>query len=121
MKHLLFLLFLLCANTTFAQSEKVPVLKSNTFLLDIKEGGFLYEKTWTMVNDGSIDVFVTNPFDGTKQVTFYSDIDSLSFTVKPNQKYNFIILLNGNEQVSTQISTFTNEKPSLPLKTNDKK
>jgi hypothetical protein len=115
MKHFLFFLFLLCANTAFAQSEKLPILKTNSFLLDVKEGDFLYKKTWVMTNDGNIDVFVTNPIETTRNIVFYSDIDSISFVVKPNQKYDFIILLN-QERAYTRISSFTNETPSLPLK-----
>lgn len=62
-----------------------------------------------------MDVFVTNPFKKQKTVTFYSDVDSLSFKVKPNKKYNFTILINGKE-AKTQINTYLNLSPSLEPK-----
>lgn len=112
MKFLLTLL-LVCPNLVFAQ--KTPILNSNTELISIKEGKSLYKNIWKVNPNDEMDVFVTNPFEKQKTVTFYSDIDSLSFKVKPNKKYNFIIRLN-DKVAKTQINTSRNLSPSLEPK-----
>lgn len=112
MKFLLTLL-LICPILVFAQ--KTPILNSNTELISIKEGKSLYKNIWKVNPNDETDVFVTNPFEKQKTVTFYSDIDSLSFKVKPNKKYNFIIRLNDKE-AKTQINTSANLPPSLEPK-----
>ena len=109
----IFLTILFCPSILFAQ--KTPVLNSNTELITIKEGKLLYKNIWKANPDYEIDVFVTNPFKNQKTVTFYSDVDTLSFKVKPNKKYNFTILLNGKE-AKIQINTSLNLSPSLELK-----
>ena len=109
----LILVILVCPFAVFAQ--KTPVLNSNTKLISIKEGKSLYENIWEANPNYELDVFVTNPFKKQKTVTFYSDVDSLSFKVKPNKKYNFAILINGKE-AKTQINTNLNLSPSLEPK-----
>lgn len=99
----------------FSFSQKVLVLNSNTEFLTIKEGKSVYENIWNVNPEYETDVFVTNPFDKQKVVTFYSDIDSLSFKVKPNKKYNFVVLLNG-KKAKTQINTGLELKPTLTPK-----
>jgi hypothetical membrane protein len=43
-----------------------------------------------------------------KKVTFTTNIDSISFNVKPGTKYNFIIILNDTISCYTQIRTLSN-------------
>lgn len=97
-------------------SKKLPILKTNQTLISITEGNSDHKDAWTISPEVKLDVFVSNPFVGTKKITFYSDIDSISFTVKPNKKYDFIILLNGKDKAYTQISTDSKQIPSLESK-----
>lgn len=107
------LAILLCPIFAFAQ--KTPVLKTNTEFITIKEGQSVYKNIWKVNPNDELDIFVTNPFEKQNTVIFYSDIDSLSFKIKPNKKYNFTILFNGKE-AKTQINTSTNLPPSLEPK-----
>ena len=91
-----FLFFTLSAPNASAQ-KKLLILKTNTTSISIKEDSSFYKDTWTVSPEVKLDVFVTNHFLKSKKITFYSDIDSLSFDVKPNRKYDFIILLNGKD------------------------
>ena len=88
---------------TFCQNT-LPILKANSQVISIKEGDYFFKNDWGASSEIKLDKYITNKFDGEKEVTFYSDIDSLSFTVKPNKEYNFIILLNGKDTAYTQIS-----------------
>jgi predicted aspartyl protease len=110
-----FLLITLSTQIVCGQN-KLRILETNKTSIDIKEGDFLYKDAWTLSPQIKPDVFVTNTFTGTKKITFYSDIDSISFDVKPNKKYDFIILLNGKEKAHTQINTNNAENPSLEPK-----
>ena len=110
-----FLLLTITTQFVYAQ-KKLPTLKTNKNSINIKEGNSEYKDIWTISPEVNPDVFVTNPFFGTKKIMFYSDIDSISFTVKPNRKYDFIILLNGKDKAYTQISTDSKGKPSLEPK-----
>ena len=106
------LLLLLVTPQLFAQ-KKVPVLRTNSTNISIKEGDFLYKDVWHISPEAKPDVFVTNHFSGTKKVTFYSELDSITFTVKPNRKYDFIVLQNGKDTAYTQINTSQKEKATL--------
>ena len=110
-----FLLVTITTQFVYAQ-KKLPILKTNKNSINIKEGNSEYKDIWTISPEVNPDIFVTNPFSGTKIITFYSDIDTISFTVKPNKKYNFIILVNGKDKAYTQINTDSKEKPSLEPK-----
>lgn len=94
---LLFVLFLI-GQSLLAQ-QKLPVIKANSIKVDIKEGKNFKKGTWTIVPEAKPDIYMTS---GNK-VTFYTDIDSISFRVKPGHEYNFIILLNGKDSAYTQI------------------
>ena len=110
-----FLLLIITTQLVFSQ-QKLPVLKTNNTLISIKEGRSYYKDVWTISPEVKLDIFVTNSFVGNKKITFYSEIDSISFSVKPNKKYNFIISLNGKDKAYTQISTDNKQKPTLAPK-----
>lgn len=110
-----FLVLVITTQFVYAQ-KKLPTLKTNSNSINIKEGTSEYKDIWTISPEVNPDIFVTNPFVGTKKIMFYSDIDSISFTLKPNRKYDFIILLNGKDKAYTQISTDSKGKPSLEPK-----
>jgi Aspartyl protease len=117
MKTLFLSLSLLFLSLTGILGQKaLPILKTNTPEITIKEGESVYNNVWTISPEVKPDIFVTNPFEGTKKIVFYSDIDSISFTVKPNKKYDFVILQNGKEKAFTQINTDIKEEPSLEPK-----
>lgn len=110
-----FLILVTCIQLTYAQ-KKLPVLRTNKTTLDVKEGSSLYRDIWQVSSETKPDVFVTNKFEGNQRVTFYSDNDSISFLVKPNNKYDFIVLINGKDSAFTQIDTYGGKEPSLKLK-----
>lgn len=91
-------LFIRCS--LFAQNEQLPVIKSNSVKIDIKFDDVLREQYWTIMPELELDVLKTSA----KKVTFYTDIDSISFAVNPQEKYDFIILLNEKDSARTQIT-----------------
>ena len=91
---------LLIRCSVFAQRDNLPVIKANSIRVDIKEDDVLKEKIWQIVPEIELDVWSTSA----KEVTFYTDLDSISFSIDPKIKiYDFIILLNEKDSARTQI------------------
>ncbi len=117
MKFNIQIFFLLTLTTHFMYAQKkMPVLKTIKSSINIKEGDFDYKDVWTILPEVKPDVFIPNQFIGTKTITFYSDIDSISFLVKPNKQYDFIVLLNSKDTAYVQINSKIKGKPSLEPK-----
>ncbi len=88
----------LFTQTIFAQ-EKLPIIKANSKQVDIKEDNNLIKNGWIIVPEANPDVLSTSA----KKVTFYTDIDSISFNINPNEHYDFVILLNEKDSARTRI------------------
>ena len=99
-KLLYLLSFCLTLTNVFAQ-DKLPILKANSTQVDIKLDKYPVRKNvWTIMPAEKLDVYRTSA----KKVTFYTDQESMSFTIDPKVgEYNFIILLNGKDTARTQI------------------
>ncbi len=111
-KPLLIAVFYFGCQHLFAQ-KTIPALKANTNVVSIKEGNFLYKDIWNVSPEAKPDVFGTNPFSNQQTITFYSGEDSLTFLVKPNKKYDFVIVVNGKDSAFTRINTAVKSVPSL--------
>ena len=101
MRHTIYFTFLFSifvGQATFAQ-KKLPIIKANSTSVDIKDNNQLRKNAWRIVPEEKLDVYTTSA----KKVTFYTDIDSISFKIDPKKHYDFIILLNGKDSARTQI------------------
>lgn len=97
-----FAILMLSALAINAQSS-LPVIKSNADTVDIRDGRNLKKNGWTLAPDAKPDVYQAELIDGKPhKVTFITDVDSISFTVKEGQKYDFIIQ-KGDAMCYTQI------------------
>ncbi len=101
MKLKLSFIFLLTGQILFAQ-QKLPVIKATSKKVDIRDGNILKKAIWNISPELKPDLYETP--NKNKKVTFYTNLDSISFIVKPNEKYNFIILLNNKDSALTQIA-----------------
>lgn len=84
--------------TMLAQKE-LPIIKATSTQVVIREDSPLRKSAWTIVPEANPDVYTTSA----KKVTFYTDIDSISFTINPNEQYDFVILLNEKDSANTRI------------------
>ncbi|MFK7770571.1 MAG: transglutaminase domain-containing protein [Saprospiraceae bacterium] len=89
----------LVAQLLFAQN--LPIINANSKTVDIKVGDILTKEAWNIMPEYKPDVFTSGQLE--KMVTFYTDIDSISFKIKTDAVYDFIILLNGKDSAYTQI------------------
>ncbi|REG91663.1 transglutaminase domain-containing protein [Flavobacterium aquicola] len=86
---------------TYAQ-EKIPVIKSTSKKIDIRDGKNLSIQNWTISPELNPDVYETSSLG--QKVTFITDKDSIGIKIKKDTKFDFIILLNDSIKAKTQIS-----------------
>ena len=97
-----FLLVLFITGQSLFAQQNLPIIRATSKIVDIRDGDDFQKANWTISPKLKPDIYQTN----NKKVTFYTDLDSITFKVKPNQKYSFIILLNGKDSAYTQIVCF---------------
>jgi hypothetical protein len=97
---ILFIQLAFWGQTLFAQ-EKLPVIKASSNSVNIYDGGKLIINAWNISPKIKPDVYITHVKNG--MVTFYTDLDSISFRVKPHKIYSFLVLLNNKDTALTQI------------------
>ncbi len=100
----LFLLFVLKTLSIFAQTD-LPVLRTETTDLSIKDGSVLRVDYWTIDPTIELDVYVADKINQTKLVTFYSDIDSITFQLAPREQKDFLVILNNKDTCLTRIKS----------------
>lgn len=78
-----------------------PTIKANSTSVDIRDGENFRKDAWTIVPEAKPDVYEV--IGKSRRVTFYTDVDSISYVVNPNDVIDFNILLNGKDTAWTQI------------------
>ena len=99
----LFILFFF-GRSVVAQS-KLPVIKATSKKVAINDGGYLDKNGWSLAPKIKPDVFTADRTRKAKWVTFYTDIDSIRVRVKPGTRFDFIVLLNGQDSCYTRIAS----------------
>lgn len=97
---LIVLIFVTLLGQVVVAQTKLPIIKANSTSVDIRADNQLKKNVWRIVPEEKLDVFTTSA----KKVTFYTDIDSISFKINPQKQYDFIILLNGKDSARTRIT-----------------
>ena len=110
-KSILFATIFLLSLTVFAQ-QRLPIIKAGSKKVDVQDGGIFRKGIWNLSPEVKPDIYFVIGHEKENKVTFYTDIDSITFIVKPGLKYDFIILLNGKDTCYTQILAPTPEKIS---------
>lgn len=100
LKLIVLLCLFLSPILTLAQAD-LPIIHANSASIDIREGEYFGKGQWRIAPEYRPDIYTTNQVG--KAVTFYTDIDSISYTIHPDSIYDFIVLLNGKDSAYTQI------------------
>jgi hypothetical protein len=96
------ILFLLTATVTSLVAQRsLPLIQATSKSVDIREMGVRFKNRWTIVPEAKPDVYITHVRNG--KVTFYTNRDSITFTVVPGATYDFNILLNDKDTAFTRI------------------
>ncbi|MGB6034633.1 MAG: hypothetical protein WBG42_00095, partial [Cryomorphaceae bacterium] len=99
------LILLLFSSASVLSQDALPVLKTGVAILDIKDGDLLKNEYWYLDPSINPDVYIANKSSGSKTVSFYSDIDSISFDVSPGQSHDFLVVLNETDTFLTRIES----------------
>ena len=91
----------------------LPILKTNSKVVSIKDGNRLRKDYWSISPEEELDIYVSDKTSKTKTVVFYSEIDTIKFSLKAKEHYDFVILLNGKD------SCFTRLKSGIPVLTKE--
>ena len=92
--------------------ENIPVIRANSKDVTVVDGTHFRKGYWYIMPEVRPDYYpVENP-KKPHRVSFYTDLDSISFEVTPNKEYDFVILLNGKDSSFTRISAMLPKIPS---------
>lgn len=84
----------------FAQ-KKIPVIKSNTLKVSIIEDG-LAKTVWNLDSTIKPDTYNTGKITKRKSIKLITDIDSIEIKLKPEQKFDFIVLYKHKDSCYTR-------------------
>lgn len=111
MKNTMLTFVLLMIGMAIFGQDSLPAIKATSEKVDIRVGNEYFVKGgWALDPNKKPDVFSIGSkwVYKEKKVTFTTNIDSITFNVKPGNKYNFIIILNDTVLCYTQIKTLSN-------------
>lgn len=103
---ILFTTTLLIGGISIGLSQNLTqILRTNVTKIDINEGGKLDKGGWTLAPELELDVYELPNKRIEQKISLYSDVDSITFDIKPNNNYDFIILLKNKDKFPCRISS----------------
>lgn len=103
------ILFVLLPFTLFSNgfSQKIPVLKSHTYNISVRDGNYFKKGRWNIDPKVNPDIYEAPMAidEKYKLVTFITDVDSLQFKVERDKTYPFVIIVNEKDSAFTQVKT----------------
>jgi hypothetical protein len=92
-------LFIFCLSG-FTQIT-IPLIRATSRSVDIRINNNLHKGIWAISPEIKPDVFPVS--EKNARVTFLTDADSITFRVKKDRHYDFVILLNGKDSALTRV------------------
>jgi hypothetical protein len=92
-------------NGAAGADDDLPVVRANSTTADVQDGNRLLRGIWTIVPEVELDVYYARRAKGERKVTLRTDVDSISFDVRPGQHYDFVVLLKDKLRCRSRIST----------------
>ncbi len=83
--------------------ENVPVVKAKSKVISIRDGIHFRKNLWHLDPSVGLDTYYADLPLKPHHVTFITDVDSITFHIKPGNVYDFIILLNEKDSCHTRI------------------
>jgi hypothetical protein len=102
----------------FAQ-VKVPVIRAKSKNVSVLDGEHFRKGWWYIMPEKKPDFYeVENPKKPHK-ITFYTDLDTISFDIKLNETHDFIILLNEKDSCFTRVTSIPSKVIGYHKECND--
>ena len=93
-KSLVFYLTLMVFGHSAIAQQSLPIIHAISNRVDIRDGDVYQKGVWNLSPEINPDIYYSLESESTRKVTFYTDIDSISFDVEHNTSYDFLIVLN---------------------------
>lgn len=86
-------------------SQQIPVLKSHTYNISVRDGNYFKKGRWNIDPKVNPDIYEAPMAinEKYKLVTFITDVDSLQFKVEKGKTYPFVIIVNEKDSAFTQV------------------
>jgi len=89
---------------SLVKAQQTPrIIKATSATADIKDGYVIQKGIWNLTPEAKPDVYHALSPALEREITFYTNIDSISFQAKLGQHYDFIVVLNGKDSCYTRI------------------
>ncbi|WP_316757700.1 hypothetical protein [Pedobacter aquatilis] len=100
----------------FAQ-QKLPVIRAGSNIAKIHEEGNSIS-SWGINPKLSPDVYTTSKIIKSKMITFKTDLDSITFKIKPGGKHDFIVILKEKDSClirikAPELKNYSKLKPAV--------
>lgn len=106
MRRIILLFVLAFIGQVSLAQEQFKLVKATSERVAIRDGNQPITRWWEYLTANVKPVvYHIAKINQNRRVTFYTDIDSISFDVAPNSEYNFKVLLNSKDTCFAQIST----------------
>jgi C-terminal processing protease CtpA/Prc len=109
-KYIAFIVVIISFIQPLSAQQNLPTIKATSKTVDVKDGDVYQKGIWNLSPENKPDIYFALEPVHEKKITFYTDIDSISFDIIPGNNYDFVILLNGKDTCYTQISTIKSPK-----------
>ncbi len=98
-KLVLIIILALLSKMNFAQ--ELPTIRATSKIIDVRLGNKFYKSSGFISPEKKPDILSTSNLG--EKVTLYTDVDSISVTIEPTTKFDFVILLNDTIKAYAQI------------------
>jgi len=103
-RGLLLLAFVGTLGSSFAATNgDIPILKSGSKNLTIVDGDHVKKDYWVIMPERNPDIYYVEIPMKPHSVTFRSDIDAITFSMKYGEEHDFLVLLDGKVPCHTRI------------------
>jgi hypothetical protein len=82
-----------------------PTIRAHRTTVDVRDGDEWSPGIWSITPSVRPDVYAPYPGAYPRRITFYTDVDSISFRAERGQTYDFVILLGDKDSAFTRIAT----------------
>ncbi len=110
MRNLIFISICMLFSTVL-MAQDMPTIHASDKMVDIRDGKNLKSNYWTISPEYNPDVYKTTVTEE-KEIVYYTNLDSISFTVKPGDSYDFVIMLNKTDSCIQRVEAI--EGPNYP-------
>jgi hypothetical protein len=104
MKRLILLFGLIVQFNISSAQQQLPIIRANSKNVNVLDGEHYRKGDWYIMPEVKPDFYLVENPKKPHKVSFFTDLDTISFDVKYNENYDFIILLNGKDSCLTRIT-----------------